>query len=80
MVAVEAVSNGEIVSPSECRPLVVIAVDQVLSILRHVLLSSVEGEQEGLLPLVVDIVNGDCVPLVVAVAADYPSVLGAHES
>jgi hypothetical protein len=79
-VGVAAVSNGQIY-PSEYRPLVEVAVDQVLSPLRHVLLRLVKGEQEGAPPLVVYTATtaAGWVPRIVAVAADGPPVLGAHE-
>jgi hypothetical protein len=47
-VGVASVSNAKIVSTSECRTIVGVAGDQVQSVLRHVLLSLIEGEQEGL--------------------------------
>jgi hypothetical protein len=52
---------------------------QVQSVLWYVLLPLVEGEQEGAPPLVVHPAIINCVPLIVAVAGDDFSELGAHK-
>jgi hypothetical protein len=77
-VGVAAVSNKQITPPSECRPAVGAVADQVLSLLRHVLLCLVEGEQEGPPPLIVHAAKADWFSLVVAIACEGPSKLGAH--
>jgi hypothetical protein len=83
-VGVAAVSNVQITpskSPSsECWPAVGVAVDQLLSLLWHVLLCLIEGEQEGPPLLVVHIVaTADWFPAVVGVAADGSARLGSNE-
>jgi hypothetical protein len=77
--AIAVISNTQIESPSEYRPVVGVAVDQFISPLRHVLLLLVEGEQEGPPPLVVHIACSDCVPPIVGVAGEGPPELGAHQ-
>jgi hypothetical protein len=79
VVGVAAVSNAQIVSPSEYWAATSVAADQVLFILRHVLLDPVEGEQEGPPPRVVHPAFYAWFPLVVAVAGDSPAELGAYQ-
>jgi hypothetical protein len=67
------------VSLSESRAAAGVAENQFLSVLGDVLLAAIEGEQEGLSPLVVHPAVADCVPFVVTEAGNGLAELGPHK-